>query len=42
MLSSKKFVVAQKLVKSAYGALEKRFKYYRLSLYTYSLEDYQV
>ena len=37
MLSSKKFVVAQKLVKSAYNDLEKRFKYYRLSLYTYSL-----
>lgn len=33
----KKLIVAQKQVKSACSDLEKKFKYYRLSLYTYSL-----
>ena len=36
-LSSKKLLVAQGQVKSALSELEKRFKYYRLALYTYSL-----
>lgn len=36
-LSSKKLLVAQGKVKSALSELEKRFKYYRLALYTYSL-----
>lgn len=37
LVSAKKVVVAQGQVKSALANLEKRFKYYRLSLYTYSL-----
>ena len=37
LLSSKKLLVAQGQVKSTLIDLEKRFKYYRLSLYTYSL-----
>lgn len=37
LVSSKKFLVAQGQVKSAFAELEKHFKYYRLSLYTYSL-----
>ena len=37
LVSSKKLLVAQGQVKSALSELEKRFKYYRLSLYTYSL-----
>ena len=36
-MSAKKLVVAQGQVKSILTDLEKRFKYYRLSLYTYSL-----
>ena len=36
-MSSKKLLVAQGQVKSALSELEKRFKYYRLALYTYSL-----
>lgn len=37
IIFSKKFLVSQGQVKSAYSDLEKKFKYYRLSLYTYSL-----
>ena len=37
LVSSKKLLVAQGQVKSALTDMEKRFKYYRLSLYTYSL-----
>ena len=37
VLSNNKLLVAQKQVKSAFRDLEKRFKYYRLALYTYSL-----
>lgn len=36
-LSSKKLLVGQAQVKEALSDLEKKFKYYRLSLYTYSL-----
>lgn len=36
-VSSKQFIVAQSKVKSALSDLEKKFKYYRLSLYTFSL-----
>ena len=36
-LSSKKLLVGQGQVKEALSNLEKKFKYYRLSLYTYSL-----
>lgn len=37
VLSNNKLLVVQKQVKSAFRDLEKRFKYYRLALYTYSL-----
>lgn len=37
IVSDKKLIVAQKQVKSACSDLEKKFEYYRLSLYTYSL-----
>lgn len=37
LVASKKLLVAQGQVKAALADLEKRFKYYRLSLYTYSL-----
>lgn len=37
IVSSKQFVVAQSKVNSILSDLEKKFKYYRLSLYTYSL-----
>ncbi len=37
LLASKKLVVGQGQVKSTLSELEKRFKYYRLALYTYSL-----
>lgn len=37
VLSNNKLLVTQKQVKSAFRDLEKRFKYYRLALYTYSL-----
>ena len=37
LVFSKELLVAQGQVKSALSELEKRFKYYRLSLYTYSL-----
>lgn len=37
VLSSKKLTVTQKHIKILLEELEKRFKYYRLSLYTYSL-----
>ena len=36
-VSSKQFIVAQSKVNSALSDLEKKFKYYRLSLYTFSL-----
>lgn len=36
-LSSKKLLVGQAQVKDALSDLEKKFKYYRLALYTYSL-----
>lgn len=37
IVSDKKLIVAQKQVESWYSDLEKKFSYYRLSLYTYSL-----
>lgn len=37
VLNSKKFVVMQNQVKSALKDLQKKFKYYRLSLYTFSM-----
>ncbi len=37
LVSSKKLLVGQGKVKSTLAELEKRFKYYRLALYTYSL-----
>lgn len=39
-VSSKQLVVAQNMVKSTLYALEKQFKYYRLSLYTFSLASF--
>lgn len=36
-ISSKQFIVAQSKVNSTYNELEKMFKYYRLSLYSFSL-----
>ena len=36
-ISSKQFIVAQNKIKSTLADLEKKFKYYRLSLYTFSL-----
>ena len=38
-LSSKKLLVGQAQVKEALSDLEKKFKYYRLALYTYSLSS---
>lgn len=37
LVASKKFVVGQGQVKSTLSEMEKRFKYYQLALYTYSL-----
>lgn len=37
IVSDNKLIVAQKQVKSGYSDLEKKFNYYRLALYTYSL-----
>lgn len=37
VVSSKQFIVAQNKVNSTLSDLEKKFKYYRLSLYTFSL-----
>lgn len=37
MVSSEHFIVAQSIVDSVLSDLEKKFKYYRLSLYTFSL-----
>lgn len=37
IVSDNKLIVAQKQVKSGYSDLQKKFSYYRLSLYTYSL-----
>ncbi len=37
VLKAKQFIVAQNKVKSTLADLEKKFKYYRLSLYTFSL-----
>jgi hypothetical protein len=37
VLKSKHFIVAQNKVNSIFADLEKKFKYYRLSLYTFSL-----
>lgn len=37
VVSSKQFIVPQNKVKSTYVDLEKMFKYYRLSLYSFSL-----
>ncbi len=39
-LKKKKTVVAQKKVKSVFADLEKKFKYYRLSLYAFSLATF--
>ena len=37
LLDSKKMIVAQAKVKSTLSDLQKKFKYYRLSLYTFSM-----
>ncbi|NLD16441.1 MAG: hypothetical protein GX666_02545 [Tissierellia bacterium] len=40
MLKSKQFLIAQNKVNSTFEDLEKKFKYYRLSLYTFSLASF--
>ena len=40
IISSKKFVVAQKKINSTFVELEKKFNYYRLSLYIFSMASF--